>query len=146
MELSEVGGELRRYSDGDVIFEEGDTGHYLYIVVSGRVRIKKEGDLFATVLAECGPGDMFGELSMIDNRPHSASAVAEGETELAVYDRETFVRALKEDPDFALRMIESLAGRLRSTTEQLQNVCTQYVRDRTEMALIQRAVLEGELS
>ncbi|GAB4275500.1 MAG: hypothetical protein Kow0056_05130 [Coriobacteriia bacterium] len=146
MELSEVGGELRRYGDGDVVFEEGETGHYLYIVVSGRVRIKKEGELFATVLAECGPGDMFGELSMIDNRPHSASAIAEGETELAVYDRETFVRALKEDPDFALRMIESLAERLRATTEQLQNVCTQYVRDRTEMALIQKAVLEGELS
>ncbi len=45
-----------------------------------------------------------------------------------------------------LRTFESLTLRLRGTTEQLQRVCSQYVRDRTEMALIQKAVLEGELS
>jgi CRP-like cAMP-binding protein len=146
MDLSDVGGELRSYDDGEVVFNEGEEGKYLYIVLSGMVRIRKEGDLFATVLAECGPGDMFGELAMIDCRPHSAAAVAQGETELALYDRETLIRALREDPDFSLHMIESLAERLRATTEQLQSVCGQYVRDRTEMALIQKAVLEGELS
>jgi CRP/FNR family transcriptional regulator len=146
MELQEVGGELRTYADGEVVFDEGEEGQYLFIVLKGKVRIRKEEDLFSTVLAECEPGDMFGELAMIDCRPHSASAVAEGPTELALYDRETFARALKEDPGFAQRMIESLAARLRATTEQLQRVCTQYVRDRTEMALIQKAVLEGEMS
>ena len=146
MEFQDVGGELRAYEDGDIVFEEGEEGGHLYIVVSGHVRIRKEGDLFATVLAECSPGDMFGELAMIDCHPHSASAVADGATELALYDRETFLRALREDPGFSVRMIESLAERLRGTTEQLQKVCAEYVRDRTEMALIQKAVLEGELS
>lgn len=145
MDFSEVGGELRTFQDGEPVFEEGQEGHYLYVVKTGGVRIRKDGELFATVLAECGPGDMFGELAMIDGRPHSASALAVGETELALYDRSTFDDALRADPDFAGRMIESLADRLRNTTEQLQNVCGQYVRDRTEMALIQKAVLEGEL-
>ena len=146
MDLAEVGGELRTYSDGETIFDEGAEGQYLYIVLSGGVRIRKEGDLFATVLAECGPGEMFGELAMIDCKPHSAAAVADGTTELALYDRETFLRALREDSEFAVRMVESLADRLRATTEQLQRVCTQYVHDRTEMALIQKAVLESELA
>lgn len=146
MDLSDVGGELRKYADGDIIFDEGEDGQHLYIVLSGRVRIRKEGDLFSTVLAECGPGDMFGELAMIDCRPHSAAAIAAGETELALYDRATFIKALNDDAQFAVRMVESLAERLRATTEQLQKVCAQYVRDRTEMALIQKAVLEGELS
>lgn len=146
MDLPEVSGELRTYSDGDIVFEEGEEGRYLYVVVSGQVEIRKEGELVSTVLAECQSGDMFGELAMIDSRPHSADAIAIGDTELALYDRDTFLAAVREDPWFAMAVIQSLAARLRQTTESLQDVCGQYVRDKAEMALIQKAVLEGELS
>ena len=146
MELTEPGGAVRSYEDGQVVFEEGGEGHHLYIVLRGSVLIRKQGDLFETVLAECAPGDMFGELAMIDFRPHSASAVAVGHTELALYDRETFLNTIREDPEFRIRVISSLGVRLRHTTDQLQRVCGEYVRDRAEMALVQKAVLEGEIS
>jgi CRP-like cAMP-binding protein len=76
MDLERSGGRLLRFDEGDVVFDEGDEGDTLYIVLEGGVRIRKAGDFYTTVLAECGPGEMFGELALIDTQPHSASAVA----------------------------------------------------------------------
>lgn len=146
MAFTEGTGVMRTYEDGDAVFEQGEPGEHLYIVVEGGVRIRKAGDLVATVVAEFGPGDMFGEQALVENQPHSASAEAVGHTEIALYDKETFLAALRDDPELALRVIQSLSSRLRSTTEQLQRVCTQYVLDRTEMALTQKAILENELT
>jgi CRP/FNR family transcriptional regulator len=145
MSFQDSTGYVKRFTDGELVFAEGEPADNLYIVLNGTVVIRKEGELVTTVLAEFGPGDMFGELSLIDQRPHSASALAKGVTEIAIYDKETFVASLRDDPDLALRVIESLANRLRATTDQLQQVCTQYVLDRTEMALIQKAVLENDV-
>jgi CRP-like cAMP-binding protein len=85
-------------------------------------------------------------MALFESRPHSASATAVGLTSLALYDRDTFVGALSHDPELALRVIESLSLRLRVTTERLQQIATQHILDRTEMALVQRAVLESDLS
>jgi len=60
--------------------------------------------------------------------------------------RETFLASLREDPEFSLRVIASLASRLRTTSERLQQIATQHVLDRAEMALVQKAVLETEVS
>lgn len=139
-------GFARTYEDGETIFQEGEEGAYLFIVVSGAVRITKRGDLVSTVLGELGPGTMFGEQALLDSRPHSATAVAVGITEVAVYDKQTFLESLCRDPELALRVIGSMSARLRSTTEALQMVCEQYVLDRTELALTQKAILESELS
>lgn len=143
--FTEGEGRLTAYADGDVVFEEGDLGEKLYLVLSGTVRIRKESDLVATVLGEIGAGEMFGEMALLDSKPHSATAIAVGPTELAVYDKASFLASLRADPELALRVIESLARRLRATNEQLLGVCTQHVLDRTEMELIQKAVLETEL-
>lgn len=143
--FTEDEGRLTTYQDGDIVFEEGDLGEKLYLVRSGAVRIRKEGELVATVLGEIGAGEMFGEMALLDSKPHSATAIAVGPTELAVYDKRAFMASLHADPELALQVIESLARRLRTTNEQLLHVCTQHVLDRTEMELIQKAVLETEL-
>lgn len=145
MQFDEEPGTTRTYGDGEIVFREGELGEHLFVVLSGGVRIRKEGDLVATVLGELTPGEMFGEITLLDRRPHSATAIAVGDTELAVYDQDAFLSALRRDPELALRVIASLTTRLRSSNEQLQQVCTQHVLDRTEMALIQKAVLESEL-
>ncbi len=146
MRLESDGGTVRAYDDGDVIFTEGDDGLYLYVIISGAVSIRKEGDLVATVVAELGAGEMFGESAIIEHRPRSATAVAVGATELACYDRQAFLDALADDPELALRAMGALIERLRVTTEQLQHLATQHVLDRAEMALTERAILESELS
>ncbi len=146
MRLESDGGSIARYDDGGVIFTEGEDGLYLYVIVSGAVRIRKEGDIVATVVAELGPGEMFGESAIIEERPRSATAVARGATELARYDRESFLAALADDPELALRAMSAIIDRLRLTTERLQHLATQHVLDRAEMALTERAILESELS
>lgn len=146
MRILGEGGTLRVFADGETIFSQGDTGHHLYRILSGKVHIRKEGDLVATVVAELGEGEMFGESAIIEDRPRSATAIAAGETELALYDREAFLSALRDDPELALRAMTALTERLRITTERLQDVCTQHVLDRAEMALTERAILQAELS
>ena len=138
-------GVIRAFEDGEMVFHEGDDDASLYVVVSGTVDIRKEGGLVTTTIASFTAGDMFGELALIEQRLRSATAVAVGATEVEVYDRATFLDSLREDPELALRVMESLAGRLRETTDRLQEVCTQYVLDRADMALIERAVLASEI-
>lgn len=139
-------GTLRKYADGETIFAEGEDGQHLFIVMKGDVRIWKRGELASATLGELGPGTMFGEQALVDERPHSATAQAVGETEVALYDKETFLDALADDPQLALKVIESLSIRLRSTTDALQKLCDQYVLDQAELTLTQKAILEGELA
>jgi CRP-like cAMP-binding protein len=68
-----------------------------------------------------------------------------GDTELASYDREEFIEALRSDPELALDAMRAMAQRLRVTTERLQHLATQHVLDRAEMALTEKALLEAEL-
>lgn len=140
------GGTIRSFADGETIFMEGEEGSHLYIVMTGAVRIRKRGKLVSTTLGELGPGTMFGEQALVDERPHSATAEAVGPTEIALYDKETFLDQLRDDPGLALRVIESMSARLRSTTEALQRLCEQYVLDRAELTLTEKALLDAELS
>jgi len=146
MRFDTEGGSVVRYSDGETVFEEGDEGLYLYVIISGAVRIRKDGELVTTVVAELEPGEMFGESAIIEQRPRSATALAVGATELACYDRASFLDALSDDPELALRAMSALIGRLRVTTERLQDLATQHVLDRAEMALTDRAILQSELA
>jgi CRP-like cAMP-binding protein len=145
MSLMESAGQVRTFADGELVFSEGSTGEHMYVVLEGAVRIRKEGGLVNTVLGEFGPGQMFGELALVEKKPHSATAIASGPTKVLMHDRETFQGALLEDPEVALEVIWSLAARLRDTTEKLQMIATQHVLDRAEMALVQKAVLESDL-
>lgn len=145
MVLEAGSGIVRQYEDGEIVFDEGSAGESLYVVLQGGIAIRKHGDLFTSVIAEFGEGEIFGEMALFESRPHSASATAVGLTMVALYDRGTFIAALAEDPELALRVIGSLSARLRDTTEKLQLIATQHILDRTEMALVQRAVLESDL-
>ena len=95
---------------GGVVFVRGDRGEQAFVVRSGLIEIREGGQTVGTI----GPGDMFGELALIDSGPRSASAVAVGETELIVIDRPTFDRLVRESPDFALNVMSLMARRLRA--------------------------------
>ncbi|MCX8007931.1 MAG: cyclic nucleotide-binding domain-containing protein [Coriobacteriia bacterium] len=138
-------GRLVKLSDGETVFEEGSEGDRMYVVLRGAVRIKKRGTVVDTVVGEIGPGEMFGESAILEERPRSATAVAVGETELASYDRREFLEALRNDPELALAAMRAMAERLRTTTERLQQLATQHVLDRAEVALTEKALLEAEL-
>jgi CRP/FNR family transcriptional regulator, cyclic AMP receptor protein len=99
--LTRAGFPLRRYAAGDRIFVQDDEGSSMYVVRSGRVNITSYG----TVLESVGPNGMFGEMALIDGSPRSATAIAGEPTEVAPIDKAAFAHLVRQDPDFALRIM-----------------------------------------
>ena len=101
------------FQTGQVIARQGDVGTGFFIVASGSVRVIRDGETIATL----GPGEFFGELSVLDGQPRTAQVVAAEPTivlGLASWDFEAVVR---ERPEVALAVMRGLAGRLRGLTE-----------------------------
>jgi CRP-like cAMP-binding protein len=113
--LTGAGFPLRSYAAGERVFVEGDDGSAMYLVRSGRVSITTYG----TVLESVGPDGIFGEMSLIDGSPRSATAVATESTEVAPIDARAFAHLVRQDPDFALRVMRLLARRLRQMNASL---------------------------
>ncbi len=103
------GVKFRRCDAGERIFLEDDPGDCLYVVHTGRVDVIT----FGTVLESVGPNGIFGEMAIIDDGPRSAAALTSEPTELAVVDKSTFLRLVREEPDFAMRVMRVLAHRIR---------------------------------
>jgi CRP/FNR family cyclic AMP-dependent transcriptional regulator len=113
--LTRAGFPLERYAAGERIFVEDDEGRAMYVVRSGRVTILTHG----TVLESVGPNGMFGEMALIDSAPRSATAVASEPCEVAPIDKAAFAHLVRQDPDFALRVMRLLAQRIRQMNASL---------------------------
>ena len=103
------------YADGERVFEEGEVGDSLFVIVRGRVAIVTGSEK----IAELGPGEAFGEMAVLDSAPRSASAAAEGEVELLRIGSEEFYEILHEQVEIAEGVIRMLTQRLRESTAQL---------------------------
>jgi len=105
-----------------IIFREGDPGGVLYIVVNGRVAVERQGDAPSDVvrLATMDAYSSFGEMSLFNNYPRSASVLTLEDTlVLKLRDKHLMV-LLREYPDMALELINVMSKRLRDTNEQLR--------------------------
>ncbi len=109
----------RRFEDGEIIFDEGDEGIDLYIIQSGRVQITRSGAGGPRLVAQMGPGEFFGEMSVVLGEARTARAVAIGPTELLELDGETLEAMCLERPEIAIRMIQRLALRLIGAERRL---------------------------
>jgi CRP/FNR family cyclic AMP-dependent transcriptional regulator len=111
----------RSYRRGEILFHEGDPGDTLLIVVSGQVKVVLTApDGEEAVVALFGPGDFFGDLSLFDGRPRSASVVALEPTETLVLHRNDFQAFLRAHPSVTSEMFTVLAGRIRRLDEQIK--------------------------
>jgi CRP/FNR family cyclic AMP-dependent transcriptional regulator len=112
----------RTFRAGQAIFHKGDPGHALFVIVSGRVNIQNLTAAGETVhIAARGPGEQFGELSLIDLKPRMADAVTAEESVLLVLERDEFLRCIKKNPSIAVGIISSLADRLREAADQRES-------------------------
>ena len=102
-------GERHNYSDGEVIFEQGDRGDSMYVVHTGAVALKAGARVIETVSA---PG-LFGEMALIESQPRSLSAVAAGDAELVSIPARHFWVLVHETPYFAQLVMSVMARRLR---------------------------------
>lgn len=119
---------VRTYHDGEIIVREGEPGNEMFMILSGMVKITKEKEGHETVLAYLKPGEIFGEMALVEEGSvRSANAKAHGETKLLVMDRHEFLSQVRKDPELALQILKSLCERLRNVDELLQDFS---VRDR----------------
>jgi len=106
---------LRRFARGEEIFDEQSRGRDLYLILAGRVRIKKHTKYgVESLLAVLHEDDFFGELSLIDGLPRSARAEAMDDCMIATLPHVLFRRLVDESPEFTLNLLSSLAVRLRT--------------------------------
>lgn len=108
--------ELVRYSAGQSIMKQGDTGAFMYIVVSGTVAISIQ----QKVVERVGPGGTFGEMALVDQSPRSANAGAESDCELLNLNRAGFLHLVKTSPAFGLSMLKAQADRLTFMTSHFR--------------------------
>jgi uncharacterized membrane protein len=122
--------ELLRYATGQAIFRYGDPGHAMYIVRSGEVEIYVRNDQGEKIVLETTqPGDVFGEISLLDGGPRTAWADALGEVELLRLDREHFEAYVRECTPAALNLLSVTARRLRKSDEVIRRTVTRNVND-----------------
>ena len=115
-ELLEKGGfKLRSFETDEIIFLSGDEGSEMFVVKSGKVHIIAGGVIVEHIEAN----GIFGEMTLIDGSPRSATAKAAEKTDVAPIDRETFVYLVQKTPDFALNIMQLLTHRIRQMNEYI---------------------------
>ena len=111
-----LGGSMgeTRLRRGDVLFHEGDPGDKLYIVLDGKVKLgRTSSDGRENLLAILGPGQMFGELSLFDPGPRSATVTAVTDASFASLSHEDLLKSLEVRPQVARGLLSQIASRLR---------------------------------
>ncbi len=109
------------YKDGSIIFAEDSVGKEMYIIISGKVKIIKEKDTVETILATLEEGEFFGEMSLFDNNPRSATVKAIGNVKLLEINQKNFLKKISKDPSLAFRILEKMSQRIRITDEKILN-------------------------
>lgn len=102
------------FPTGRAIARQGEVGTGFFLIVSGGAQVTRDGDLIATL----GPGDFFGELSLLDQQPRVATVSAKGRTICLAIASWDFERLLEEQPRVAIGLLRGVARRLRDVTDQ----------------------------
>lgn len=145
-DLAALAGHLRprHFRKGTMLFHKDQPGDTLYIIEAGHVRIflpTAEGEELTVDIA--GPGDVFGELALLDGRPRSASAETLEDTTVHELSREEFQRFLATAPRFAASLIELLSMRIRQVTEYAESLAFLDIHGRVARALLLLADRHG---
>lgn len=108
-------GTRRSFDAGETIVRRGDAADEMFVIRSGRVEIRRDDG----VVAELGPGDFFGEMSLLESLPRDADVVGLTGGELLVITQGGLLVRLRRDPTFALEMLHRLSGRVRALNAML---------------------------
>lgn len=141
-------GELattRWYQAGQPVFMKGDPGTAMMAVLSGRIRIcAYSADGREVVLNVINPGEVFGEIALIDGGERTADAFAMEATELLCLSRRDFLPYLERNPEVCIKLLTIICQRLRSTSEQLEDLNFLDLRCRLAKRLLYLAAVHGE--
>ncbi|MFC1939232.1 Crp/Fnr family transcriptional regulator [Chloroflexota bacterium] len=127
----------RNFMSTEFIFWDGDAPDRFYIVADGKVKVVKhssQGREF--IIAFFGPGEMFGEVAVFENKPYPASAQAVAKTKVMGIKKEDFLSFLASRPQVALKIINVLGGRLRDAQSRLRDIAGERVEQRLASVLL----------
>ena len=135
----------RRYRRGELIVERGRKTNALFILLTGRARVVASDERGREViLAVLEAGDYLGEMSLIDNEPHSATVRAEVQTDVLVLGRAEFARCLPENNSMAYAIMKGLVLRLRQADRKIESLALMDVYGRVARALLEFAQPDRE--
>ena len=137
----------RTFDKGQVIILAEETGDTLFIIRGGQVKVSlihEDGKEF--ILSLLDQGEVFGELSLLDDRPRSANVTAMVETELLMLRRSDFLDLVGRVPQIAVSLLEELASRLRRTDDQVEGLALLDVHHRVAKTLLRMAEDGGHTS
>lgn len=133
----------RDYAAGTVLFHEGDDGREMYVIQSGEVEIYRRVKGQNRTLAVLPPGEFFGEMSIVNNRPRSATAVVRRQSRLLVIDEHKFEAMIRSKAEIAVRMIKTLSARLERANQQIELLLLKDVNHRVVHCLRHLADEQG---
>jgi CRP-like cAMP-binding protein len=113
--LGRATSETRSFKAGEIIFREGDDGSEFYVIRGGKVAIQ----LGNRTLQVLEPGEVFGEMALIDNEPRSATVIAETDCTVVPVGEKQFLFMTSESPFFGLSLMRVLVQRLRTANQAL---------------------------
>ncbi|HEX7475304.1 MAG TPA: Crp/Fnr family transcriptional regulator [Dehalococcoidales bacterium] len=143
IELSSLA-KVKRLVEREMVFWEGDDSDWFYMVAEGRVRVHKTSSTSKDViLSFFGPGEMFGEVALFENKPYPATAQAITEARLIAINKSDLKLFLLKHPEITMKMIGILSGRLREAQERLRDLAGERVEQRLARLLIRLAIRLG---
>ena len=127
----------RSFVSNEFIFWDGDAPEWFYIVAEGKVKVLKHSSLGKEfIIAFFGPGEMFGEVAVFENKPYPASAQAVVGTKVVGVRTEDLLSFLANHPQVAMRIISVLGGRLRDAQSRLRDFAGERVEQRLASVLL----------
>ncbi len=111
---------VKKYSAGAVIFKQGEWGASMFIIHSGRIRITRDIEGQTEDLGVLEKGDFFGEMSLLEDVPRTAAAIAEDDSEVIEIDKEGFTKLLKSNVEIPIRMIRKYALKLEEMNKKFE--------------------------
>jgi len=136
---------IKTYAKNTTIIYEGDISDSLYILLSGRARVFSSDEQGKELtLKSLAKGDYFGEMSLLDDSPRSASITTLEDVKVAVIAKEHFMQCMLEHPSIAINLSSELCRRLRFTTENLKDLALTDGYSRISKTLLQMTEIQNE--
>jgi CRP/FNR family cyclic AMP-dependent transcriptional regulator len=138
--------DVKDFPPGSVIVSQEDRGDALFVLVSGKVKVVLYGDSGREIILSIfkTPGDFFGEMSLLDNEPRSATVIADARSRLLVLSRSDFQAHIESHPRTALRVLQEVSRRLRRADAVIGNLALLDVYGRLAGKLREMAATDGE--
>lgn len=134
----------KRFKRSEMIVEQGKKSDALYIILTGRARVMStDARGREVILAMLQPGDYIGEMSLIDDEPHSATVRTEVQTDVLMLGREAFSGCLPVNSSMAYNIMRGLVQRLRHADRKIESLALMDVYGRVARSLLEVAVDDG---